>query len=350
MMKRFQSIADLSNRELLGNVIGRISKINVEPLSGVGFSGSVLHRIKLVLETGATRNLILKQTSLEDDWISQRTNDTIGRESALLLERELGKVWTRVHCPYIAFAKEGAVAGLLMEDLSEYLFPDARNPIDRVSEDVIIDTIASIHALFWDSRDIKKLSWLTTPVDYLTLLGPGEHKQDKYCPPPEKLAANISDGWKLALQMLPSAVGAFLTKPAQEIFEPWKDLPLTLLHGDLKIANMAILRDNKLALFDWPAIGCAPCSIELGWYIAVNATRLARTKEQLMDKYRSCLELHLQFNIDEGTWHRMKSFAVITGAMMLLWNKALGCQSGTQRGKDEWEWWENQLQDAITGN
>jgi thiamine kinase-like enzyme len=347
-MKRFRFIADLTDAKMLGQLIGPVTGITTATLSGIGFSGSTLYRVGASLETGNTRNFILKETSLNNDWLSLRSHDPIGRETALLEEDKLAKVWNVIHCSYVAFAREKDRTGLLMDDLSEYLFPDTREPIDVTSEDIIIDKITSIHALFWDSNEIRKLSWIARPIDYLSMLGPREHKEDDYCPPPEKLRSNISEGWKLALQLLPSATKNVLTKPAEEIFEPWKDLPVTLLHGDLKIANMAILPGNKLALFDWPATGRAPCSMELGWYLAVNATRLARTKEEFINKYRSLLESHLQFSIDENTWHRMKKLAVVTGAMMLLWNKALGWRSGTQKGKDEWEWWKDQLQDAIT--
>ena len=346
-MKRFRCIDDLTNPELLGRLIGLVAKIDKQPFSAVGFSGSVLERVRVLLETGTTRNFVLKETRLNNEWLSLRTNDAIGREAALLDEDKLAKVWNIIHCPYVAFAREIDCTGLLMDDLTEHLFPDTREPIDVISEDIIIDRIASLHALFWGGNEIRNLNWLVRPFDYLSLLAPGEHKQDNYCPPPEKLRSNISEGWKLALQLLPSAVMNFLSKPAEEIFEPWKDLPVTLLHGDLKIANMAILPNKQLALFDWPAIGCAPCGMELGWYIAVNATRLARTKEEFVSHYRHCLESHLRFSIDENIWQRMKRLAVITGAMMLLWNKALGWKSGTQKGIDEWEWWKDQLQDAI---
>src|SRR6266571_95344 len=80
-------------------------------------------------------------------------------------------------------------------------------------------------------------------------------------------------------------------------------------------------------------VGWGPCSIELGWYLAVNSTRLARSKEELIITYRCLLESHLKFSIPEKTWLRMIDLAIITGTMMLLWNKALAYQSGTQRGK-----------------
>ena len=106
---------------------------------------------------------------------------------------------------------------------------------------------------------------------------------------------------------------------------------------------MAILSPQKVVIFDWAYVGWGPCGIELGWYLAVNSTRLARSKEELIIAYRHLLESHLKFSIPENTWLRMIDLAIITGTMMLLWNKALAWQSGTQRGKEEWEWWIQKL-------
>ncbi|HEX5153940.1 MAG TPA: phosphotransferase [Parafilimonas sp.] len=346
-MTRFDTIADLTNPECLRKITGPVMKVDIVPFAAIGFSGATLQRVEVLCETGTKRNFVLKLVHLKNDWISQRTNDHIGREGALLDEQCLAGIWDHIHCPYIAFARENDLTGLLMNDFSNYLFPDAREPINIAHEDIVADALASVHATFWDSPAIRKISWLTTPYEYLNILSPGEHEQDKYCPPSDKIRDSILEGWKIALQLLPAKIKSYLLQPIEEIFKPWNDLPLTLLHGDVKIANMAIIPGDKLVLFDWPMVGCAPCAMELGWYLAVNATRLARTKESFIVKYRSCLESHLQFEIDEQTWQRMIHLAVVTGAMMLLWNKALGWQSGTQKGKDEWEWWSDQLKAAV---
>ena len=346
-MTRFDTIPDLTNPECLREITGPVIKVNAVPFAAIGFSGATLQKVEVLSETETKTDFILKLVHLKSDWISQRTNDPIGREGALLGEQCLARIWDYIHCPYVAFARENDLTGLLMNDLSGYLFPDAREPIDIAHEDIIVDALASMHATFWDSPEIKKISWLATPHDYLNILSPGEHEQDKYCPPSDKIRNSILEGWKIALQLLPAQTADYFTKTVEEIFKPWNDLPVTLLHGDVKIANMAIIPGGKLALFDWPMVGCAPCAMELGWYLAVNATRLSRTKETFIVKYRSCLESHLQFEIDEQTWQRMIHLAVVTGAMMLLWNKALGWQSGTQKGKEEWKWWRDQLEVAV---
>jgi thiamine kinase-like enzyme len=347
-MQRFENISDLTNPACLCKITGPIAGISKTLLSAVGFSGSVLERVEVILQSGSIRNFILKYTRLEADWLSLRSKDSVGREAALLSESGLSGIWHSIHCPYIAFASENAETGLLMDDFTDYLFPDVREPVNVHHEDLILNAIASLHASFWESSEIKKMEWLMKPEKYLDVLGPREHESDKMAAPPDKVRNSMQEGWNLALQLLPVEINNFLKKPAVEIFKYWNDLPVTLLHGDAKIANMAVLPNHQVVMFDWTFIGWGPCGIELGWWLAVNATRLARSKEDLISKYRSCLESNLKFTIPEKTWSMMIELAIITGAMMMLWNKAIGFRAGTKRGIDEWEWWVIQLKSVVS--
>lgn len=342
-MLRSDSIAGLTNPKLLSKIVGPITKIEKTILPAVGYSGSVLQRVEIILQTGIRRSFILKSTQIESDWLSQRAKDQVGREAALLGESSLSEIWTSIHCPYIAYAKENGVIALLMEDFSNFLFPDIREAIATLSEDLILNSIALLHASFWESSEIKKMDWLVHPCNYLEVFAAGKHESDQHAPPPVKIGSSIKEGWNIALRLLPAEIANMLTRPAKEIFKPWSALPVTLLHGDAKIANMAVLPSGKLVMFDWTYVGRGPCGMELGWYIAVNSTRLARSKDDLIRKYRSTLEYHLKRTISEKIWSKMFELAIVTGSRMMLWNKALSFQEGSQRAKDEWAWWENQL-------
>ena len=194
-MKQFTYISDLTNSKGIETMTGApVSKINKTLLSGIGYSASTLELIDVELTSGSTQRFILKKTALNADWLTQRTKDTVGREAAILDEESLLKIWDSVHCPYMVFAMEKGQIAMLMNDLSEYLLPDVKEPIDLATEATILNTLASLHAGFWKSNEIKKLGWLGVPQQYVDALGPDDHLTDSFAPPPEKVLESMNKG------------------------------------------------------------------------------------------------------------------------------------------------------------
>jgi len=134
-----------------------------------------------------------------------------------------------------------------------------------------------------------------------------------------------------------------MSVPAAKLAHLWRDLPRTLLHGDTKVANFALLPDGRVSAFDWSMVGAGPSTVDLGWYLAMNATRLARSKEEAIERYRMLLEDALGRRIPDGEWQRMVDLAVWCGARSMLWSKALALESGREGVEDEWAWWVDRL-------
>ncbi|MDX1579776.1 MAG: phosphotransferase, partial [Gemmatimonadota bacterium] len=135
-----------------------------------------------------------------------------------------------------------------------------------------------------------------------------------------------------------------LSRPAAEIAAPWAKLPHTLVHGDSKVANFAVLPGNRLCALDWAFVGRAPCTVEIGWYVAVNAPRLTGSKGDTFRRYRTLLEGHLGRALDDGLWERLEEAGVVCGARMLLWSKATAVAAGREGAEAEWAWWEARLE------
>lgn len=150
-------------------------------------------------------------------------------------------------------------------------------------------------------------------------------------------------GWREARELLPDAIRRALWGPAGEIAAPWADLPLTLVHGDSKVANFAIHPDARLCALDWAFVGRAPCTFEIGWYVAVNGPRLAGSKESIFRAYRDRLERRLGRRLDDELWDRLEEAGVVCGALMLLWSKASAVAAGRDGAEAEWRWWEARL-------
>lgn len=337
---RLPSIEALADVDALSAVLGPVASVTRAPMGTVGYSGSTHERLEVQLRNGEHFSLVLKHTRLAADWTAYRTGDTIGREAALLGEPALAGVWDAFACPYLAYAAENGQVGLLMEDLGEHFLPDVDEPISQAHEDLFLDALARLHARFWES-DALRLPWLASPLTAFAVLGPHSAKKDGLGPIPPELREMVRQGWAAALVHLPERVADVLLRPAVILARECVGLPHTLLHGDAKVANFVPIPDSRVVAIDWEWTGDGPATLDLGWYLAVNAGRLARSKEEVIARYRGLLESELGSPLSSVVWEQMVSIGVLCGAVMLLWDKVPA--TGSAKALAEWSWWVDQL-------
>jgi Phosphotransferase enzyme family len=346
---RLPSIDALSDPDALVAVVGPVASIERSPLVALGYTytGNTLERLDLRLVSGGRRKLVLKRTATTLNWVERRSGDAVGREAALLAEPALSGVWEVLGCPYRAYAAERGDAGLLMEDLSDHLLPDIDEPIAVADEDALLAALAALHARYWES-DVLRLPWLAAPAIRFALLGPMASTEEAGWPEPGGFFDDVRRGWEMAFSRLPPHVKDLLSRPASVLAADCASLPWTLLHGDAKVANFALLPGRRVAAFDWQLLGVGPATLDLGWYLAVNSSRLARPKEQVIARYRDLLESRLTRPLSNLLWERMVAVGVMSGALMLLWAKALSLEeSGSPQAAEEWNWWVTQLRHRV---
>ena len=94
MILRLDSVDQLTEPESLARVLGPVSRVRREPMSGASsFSGARHERVRVDLADGTSGTLVLKLARPERNWIARRTGDRLGREAALLGEPALAGVW-----------------------------------------------------------------------------------------------------------------------------------------------------------------------------------------------------------------------------------------------------------------
>ena len=339
-LKKSNSISQLTSPDFLTELFGSFRNIKRQPLKTNGFSGSTHEKIILEIENAETVSLILKHIYPSQDMTIWRSGNINNREVMLLDDQEMIEVWDIFKSPYIAYAIEDSNSALLMHDVSGNLFPDLREPIRPEQEDSILHTLAQMHAHYWQHNVLSK-SWLAKQNIFFSFLGPFAQAEEKAAGRLHPILELVHKGWDLALQILPAEIRDFvLDPPIEKITE---GLPKTLIHGDSKLANFAIMPGNKICAFDWTMAASASPACEIGWYISLNASRLARSKEAVMNRYREFLQTELKFAIENKTWDQMVCVAVLTGTETLLWNKALNLEKNIAGAKDEWDWWVNNI-------
>lgn len=336
-------IESLTSPSCLRSLFGNFDSIHVNPVKTNGYSGAKFSTISLKTNGQIVKKLFLKTVNLSEDWFAARTRDRSGREAKAILAQEINAIHSIFSCPYQLIAIEENKIGLLMNDLQDRLYPDERKTIPEEDQDLMLDSLAKMHASFWDSTLTDQLEWLHTMEDFLYIMGPLGHQvsADQLT---DGIQKAVIHGWNSTLPLLTNRVKEALMRHPREIVEDWSHLPKTLIHGDTKVANFAKPINNQLTLLDWAFIGYAPCTFEIGWFIAVNASRLANSKEMVLSKYRKSLEKHLGYQLEESLWRDLEEAGIVCGALMLLWSKGNSYVNNKAGASEEWSWWMDRLE------
>ena len=260
-----------------------------------GWSGATF--TSLLDEYG--RRFVLKRTSLARDWIARSTRDDDLRE-AWLASRPSGALsWIpRAVVPYLGAAADGDGVAILVPDLSTELIawerPGHDPAIDGDTLTRVIQAVARLHSTPW-SRMLEA----TAERD--------EEPAPPWCPLAERLtlltpvsAARLRRGGQRGGRSLPRRLGRLRStgaagcpgsrRPAETDVTPLvaalAGLPSLGLHGDLKLANIALLPDDRVGFIDWQMMLRAPLAVEMGWFLVSNSGSLPLEPEEAMAGYR----------------------------------------------------------------
>jgi len=280
--------------------------------------------------------LVVKYSSLENDWIMRATGDLGGRQLRLLTSPVLDTLpicidHTIVSCaPFTDLGGSRGVA-LLMRDVSDALIPSGSEPIEMQQHRGFIQDMATMHAAYWGFRDDGGLC----PVSHrYVMLTPTMAELEAETPRGDPVPPAVADGWRRLDEQYPADARRLRRLAA----DPWPLVaalqagPQTFIHSDWKLGNLG--RDgSRTILIDWDRPGEAPPLVDLAWYLAVNCDRLPETKEATIDAYRSALE---SAGIPTTAWWDGQLAPALAGAFLQLgWSKT--------GDATEFGWWSERL-------
>lgn len=278
-----------------------------------GYSGATMERID---QDG--RRYVLKRVSRTDDWIIQMTSDHAFREAQIAASRVLDPLAPAVRSPSIAAAEDGDGFALLMRDLTRHLLPpDGLLP--AATWDLILARVTRMHATFWEAPPTEDLGWCGLAERLLMLSEPAaERLRDAGL-----MEFGFASGWERFHLAAPPEAGALVRELHHDptpLIEACQSLPRTLIHNDVKVANMAIEGDT-LWLFDWALAGIGPAAMDLAWLLTANSSRLPWSLDDTLDRYADNLRASLGPRFDPAAWDRQRAVAYISGLVMFGWAK-----------------------------
>jgi hypothetical protein len=319
-----------------------------EPFQNDGWSGASLS----LLRRGGGDRFVLKRDSLARDWIARATNDgPILREAWFAAHGP--PLPSPIRAPYLGAGIDGDEFGILMPDLTGVLF-DWDAPVSVEALDHVLAGLASLHAVPWMvSGELDGGMWCplrerVTLICRASLERPG--------PARDAVADRILPCWDaFDRQAGPAArdlINSLGERP-QPLLDALSGLPSTLIHGDLKLANVGIEPDGTVDLVDWQMVTVAPVAVELGWFLVSNVASLPLAPDAILDRYETKVGYAITDNEDDhgwvgsnptASWDQQVDAAVLIGLLLRGWRKGADAEAGISLASgvsavDDLAWW-----------
>jgi Phosphotransferase enzyme family len=295
-----------------------------------------------------TDQFVLKRTSLATDWIAAATLDTSIREASLAVAMSAGDVpgpWAS-----LGAAADGDRAVILMPDLSIEMIvwdrPGLAGAIPVEDLERVLRALAGLHAASWPGAvevAAGEFPWCPLPERLLLTSRPmcARHVASGIASGIAS-AERLLGGWDAFDRRAPRAARdlvADLSADITPLVRALAALPSVGLHGDLKLANVALGPGERVRFIDWSMTIVAPVALELGWFLVSNSGSLPEPPEGVLDRYRAVAGAG-----DLGDWDAQIDLAMIIGLLLRGFRKGLDTEAGATLASgvsaaDDLAWW-----------
>lgn len=315
-----------------------------EPFPNDGWSGASLTRLE---RTSDGRPFILKRTSWGVDWIARATRDHDLREGFVATGQL--PLPANVVAPYLGAAADGTAVAMLMPDLSGELItwerPDGAPTMSTATLDRVLSAIADLHGAPVSAAG----DWPWCPLrERLMLLSPSSAAQLQA----DGVAAGTRflEGWavfdEVAVPEVRALVAQLDADPAP-LLAALGSLPPAVLHGDLKVANIAPLADGRTAFIDWQMVMVAPIAVDVAYLLVANTSAFPVGPTEVLDRYRAAAR-----PVSDDEWATTVDLTMLIGLLLRGWRKGLDARAGARLASgidadDDLAWWGERAVEAA---
>lgn len=172
---------------------------------------------------------------------------------------------------------------LLLEDLGDARMGDQLAGTDAERCGVILRSIAKAHAALWESPALDNRYWLAP------LAGDSRVRQSMFL---ERRKAFRERHVELFDKDFERTVSWVSENGIETIERMHREAPETLVHGDLRLDNLAF-RGDEPVFFDWQGIRRGPAAYDVAWFLSGASDDLTPGDEaELLHTYHAALGEH----------------------------------------------------------
>ena len=239
-----------------------------------------------------------------------------------------------------------------MPDLTGILF-DWNATLSLAQLDRVLLAMAALHSHPWTEVLDRGADHWTPWRERVTLIC--RPSLERSGPARDAVAGRIVPGWdawdRLASPRAREVIAALAADPGP-LLDALSNEPRTLLHGDLKLANVGIAADGAVEIVDWQMVMAAPVAVELGWFLVSNVNALPVPASDVVERYFSALDLAGTVVGGESELRttvvtnraRQVDLAILIGLLLRGWRKGADAEAGVTLASgvgaaDDLAWW-----------
>lgn len=292
---------------------------------------------------------------MERDWLMRASEDQACRSVRLWQHGLFDHMPSEIAHGILACARDDEGWMILMEDLEATLVPYSRFSV-RTNQ-FFLDAMAALHATFFESPKLSDQTIGLCEIKHVystfsPLVGQRESGSS------EEIPKKILEGWDLVYSM----VDPDITEVIQKIHDDPKILcdaldryPKTLVHGDLRHANLGLLRGKRtrVVILDWQLTSAAPPAVDLGRYLGTNSALLPVPKRVAIIYHRNRLAYRLGKQFDPGWWRPQLELCLLGGFVQDGWAIALKAthwnvgEGARRRWRADLGWWSERVRAGV---
>lgn len=301
------------------------------------------------LDGESTASLIVKHMYQSTDWEAISIGVATDRQVAIWESGVLDRLPDAIGHAVVSAARFDGGCALLMRNLDEHFLADDTDVSTECATDVLRG-LAAMHATFWQDPPTADLGGGMCDLGrWLSMVSPAMLAELAQVLPGMEVVVGISGAW----QQLPNLVDsgavrdlrALADDPARAV-AALSAYPTTLLHGDVRMANVA-WDGTRATLVDWKPIA-GPPGIDLIYFVSMLDEFSPFHPDEAAVLYRQMLEDTVG---DVGSWwdeHLDVCFAAVLAA--IAGPKAWGLERYDPQRHPEWvamRWWADRAQRGM---